>query len=301
MWSVVFGATDRRLASTNRDENKYRMKTTQYSQQPVLLSLVVLAGMVAVMLAGCGGAGDAVPPPAAKVDGVTISQAGLVAAVPGGSPAQRKAQLDTSIAEQLLANAATKAKLDADPGVMAAMETSKRQILARAYLAKQAAAQPKVTDVDIKAFYDEHPELFAKRKIYRLQEIAITVAGDRMGDITKKFQGMKTFGERAVWLKKNGITFTTGVVVKGAEEWPADLLARLTKMKDGTAFDLANAKGFSSLQLTGIEEQPLTPQQAQSQIAKFISNQRLGELVNQETKRLRESAKIEYFAPYSVK
>ena len=255
--------------------------------------------LVAGFLAACGG-NNAAAPPAAKVDGAAISQVAVIAAAPSGTDAQRKAQLEISIAEQLLAQAAAKEKLDVDANVVASIETSKRQILARAYLAKRAAAQAKITEGDVKSFYDQHPELFAERKVYRLQEIAITVPSDRIGDISKKFQGMKTFSERAAWLKKNDIAFTTGVVVKGAEEWPADLLTRLSQMKDGTAFDLANAKGFSTMQLTGIEPQPLTLAQAQGQITRFISNQRVGDLWNQETKTLRAAAKIEYFAPYKA-
>ena len=296
MWSVFFGVDAKYDHShASPAENAFQMNISPLKYLQAASIFVLFAGF----LAACGG-NNAGAPPAAKVDGAAISQGAVTTAAPSGTDAQRKAQLEISIAEQLLANAAAKEKLDVDASVQASIETSKRQILARAYLAKRAAAQPKITEVDIKAFYDQHPELFAERKIYRLQEIAITVASDRVGDINKKLQGLKTFGERAAWLKKNDIVFTTGVVVKGAEEWPADLLANLSKMKDGTAFDMANPKGFSTLQLTGIEPQPLTLAQAQGQITRFISNQRVGDLWNQETKNLRTAAKIEYFAPYKA-
>lgn len=268
---------------------------------PLRIAEALVVAALGAGITGCSGDGGGKSTAAATVDGVAISQAVLLGALPSSDLAQRKAQLESVIAEQVLANAATKGKLEADAGVRSAMETARRQILARAYLAKQAAAQAKVTEEDIKAFYDQHPELFSERKVYRLQEIAITVAGNRIADISKKFEGMKTFGERAAWLTKNDIPFTTGVLVKGAEDWPADLLASLTKMKDGTAFDLPNTKGFSMLQLTGVEAQPVTLAQAQGQIARFIGNQRMGELVNRETKRLREAARVEYFAPYDAK
>ena len=182
------------------------MKIPRIKRLPALAIWVWLAGL----LAGCGGDSTSTPP-AAKVDGITISQVSVTASAAGANESQHKAQLEISIAEQLLANAAIKEKLDGDVNVLAAIETSKRQALARAYLARRAAAQAKITEADIKAFYDQRPELFAERKIYRLQEIAVTVASDRVGEINKKLQGMKTFGERAAWLKKNNIVFTTGV------------------------------------------------------------------------------------------
>lgn len=255
--------------------------------------VLLLAGSIL----GCQ-RGDSAGPPAARVDGNAISLASLKLAPSGTSDAQRKAALEKAIAEQLMANAAIAAKLDADTGVQAAIESARRQVLAQAYFDRQKAAKPPLTEADIQRYYDEHPELFAQRKVYRLQEIAVRVAPEKVPEIQNALKGMRTFGDRARWLKQHQVEFTTNVVVRGAEDWPADLLQRLATMKDGTAFELGNGQGYSMLQLTGIELQPRPFDQSRTSIARFLTNQRAGELLNAETRRLRAAAKVEYLPPF---
>jgi EpsD family peptidyl-prolyl cis-trans isomerase len=260
--------------------------------------------LLAIVSAGCArqdADGARAIKPAATVDGIAISQQSVMAAVPVDDDKRRKAQLDTFVAEQVLANAAVRDKLDADVAVVSALETARRQVLARAYIAKKGAALPKPTSDEIIAFYQQHPELFAQRRIFRLQEIAIAVPPERVADITARFHDLKTFNARAEWLKKTGIPFTIGVGVKAAEDIPADLLSTLTRLKDGDAFNMPSEKGLAVIQITGVESQPLTVTQAQPFIERFLRNQRLGEMINQESKRLRDSARIEYFPPYSAK
>lgn len=259
--------------------------------------------LLAIVCAGCArqdAGGASANEPAAIVDGVAISQQSVIAAVPEEDFTRRNAQLDAFISEQLLANAAVRDKLDTDVAVVAAQETARRQTLARAYIARKSAALPKPTSEEINAFYEEHPELFAQRRIFRLQEIAIVVSPERIAEVTERFRDLNTFKDRAGWLEQEGLSFTTGVTVKPAEDIPADLLSVLVSLQDGDAFNMPTENGLATVQITGVEDQPLTLTQAESFIERFLSNQRLGEMLNQETERLRDSAEIEYFPPYSA-
>jgi EpsD family peptidyl-prolyl cis-trans isomerase len=238
--------------------------------------------------------------PAAIVDGTAISHQSVVAAVPEGDLTQRNAQLDTFISEQLLANAAVRDNIDKDAAVVSALETSRRQTLALAYITTKSKALPKPTSAEIAAFYAEHPELFAQRRIFRLQEIAIQIPPERIANVTERFRDLTTFNDRARWLEQEGLSFTTGVTVKPAEDIPADLLSVLSKLQDGDAFNMPTENGLATVQITGIEDQPLSLEQAKSFIEQYLNNQRLGEMINQETRRLRESAVIEYIRPYSA-
>jgi EpsD family peptidyl-prolyl cis-trans isomerase len=239
--------------------------------------------------------------PAAKVDGIAISQQSVNQAVPEDNALRKKAQLATFVSEQLLANAAVREKLDADPAVTASMDTARRQILARAYIAKRGAAIAKPSAEEVRSFFNQHPELFSARRIYRLQQILATVAPERINEVTDQFHRLKTFNARADWLKKAGIPFTVAVAVKPAEDLPMDLLTLLTKAKKGDTFNVPGDQGITTVQVTGVESKPLTLPQAQAYIERFLANQRIGTLINQETERLRGSAKIEYFAPYAAK
>ncbi len=54
-----------------------------------------------------------------------------------------------------------------------ALENSRREILARAYVEQITSAVPKPTTEEAKKYYAENPALFAERRIYNLQEIVL--------------------------------------------------------------------------------------------------------------------------------
>jgi len=254
------------------------------------LGLALLA-----LLAGCNRSSAPQLEQAATVDGAVISTQAMAAAA--GKQAASGAQaavLDRLISEQLFANAATAQGLEQQPQVAAALESARRQVLARAYVDQQSAKEKPINQADVTAFYQAHPELFAQRKVFRVQELAILLDGAQKARVSQTLQPMKTFGERAKWLKQNGIVHESRVVVRPAEDWPADLLQQLQRMKDGGAFEVVNERGLSVLQLTGIEDQPLTLDQAKGRIAQYLSNERGAELIKRERAALAAKARIEY-------
>lgn len=246
------------------------------------------------LLGGCNRNPVAILEVAAKVDGVPISRQAVPAAAGQSGTAEYASALNGLVSEQLLANAALADHLDNNPKVAAVLESGRRQTLARAYLEQQASLEPALTEADLRKFYDAHPELFAARKIYRVQELAVEVSVKRSGEIAKSLSPLRTLGDRANWLQRNGIPHRMNVVVKPAEDWPSDLLKQLAGLKEGSAFDLQNPKGFSVLQLTGVEEQPLSFEQAKERISRFLANERGVELLKRVRDRLKAKAKIEY-------
>lgn len=266
-----------------------------------LFPRVTITFLGAVLTVACAQQHNQAPslPVAAVVDEVAISQKELTVAIPEDDLTRRVTQLDAFVSEQLMASAAIKAKLDEDPAVVATLATARRQILARAYLREKSMALAKPTADQITSYYTAHPELFEQRHIYRLQEIAIKGSSAQIAQIEQQLQAAKTFNERAAALQKMAIPFTTGVVVKPAEEIPADLLKTLNKLQDGDAFTLPNSGGAAFMQITGIESHPISRVQAQALIERYLTNERLGEIIIQESKQLHDVAKISYVAPYS--
>ena len=100
---------------------------------------------------------------AAKVNGAEISVDQLRGA---GNNAQA---LDRIIDRELLVQQALHAGLERDPAVRDAIDASRRQILAQAWLDKVAAGKTVSRD-EIHAFYAENPALFAERRVYRVRE-----------------------------------------------------------------------------------------------------------------------------------
>ena len=261
---------------------------------------IVCALMAAILSSSCVSQDGTTPKAAAKVDGATISQQAVATSAPDADATGRLKQLDVFVNQQLMANAAIADKLDADAKVIVAMEMAKRQILAQAYLAKLTLPIPKPTDDETRAFYDKNPELFSKRRSYRLMEFICSVPAERIDEVTTRFKNLKTLNERTDWLKQAGIPFSARMVVKASDDLPASLLTSLKDSKEGSEINLPTATGLTSLKVIGVEDQPMTLAQSQANIARYLTNKRVNSLVESETKRLRDSAKIEYVSPYSA-
>ena len=108
---------------------------------------------------------------AAKVNGTEIS----VRQLGTGSAPARAGALQKIIDRELLVQQALQAGLDRDPAVKEAIETSRRQILAQAWLDKVATGRT-VSREEIHAFYAENPALFAERRVYRVRETKLLPA-----------------------------------------------------------------------------------------------------------------------------
>ena len=256
----------------------------------------------ALVCLGCGtniGGSASNGPPAAKVDGVAISQASLPQAAALNSQEERKALLDAAIMEQLLANAAARQNLTAPSTDNS--EAARRHALAEVYIGAKAAHVPRVSPQEVASFYERHPELFSARRVYRLQEIAIITEPSKADRIQKAFIPLKTFAAREAWLKANQIDYRVNVMIKPADELPGNLASMLAIQKDGTAFEVPNPQGISTVQITGIKDKPLTLEQSKASIEKFLINQRARDLIEMEIKRLQANAKVEYFPPYAKK
>jgi EpsD family peptidyl-prolyl cis-trans isomerase len=283
-------------------------------------SLVSLLGCAALAaaLAGCGQgpaaqpvakgvraspAGDArdAGKLAAKVNGTPISVVQLsgVGGAAGGAAGASSAQaLEKIIDRELLVQKALQAKLDRDPQVVQAIETSRRQLLAQAYL-ERAAAAAKSTPDEVSAFYSENPALFAQRRIYRLRELVVTASADQLELIRSEAASATDLDEVAGWLKWRNLKVgpVTGAT-QPAEQLPLGHLSRLAGMRQGEIAVFASAPGATLVQLVHAQDAPLTEQQAAPLIEQFIAGRKRLELAAAEVRRLREVATIEYVGDF---
>ncbi|MCP5256169.1 MAG: peptidyl-prolyl cis-trans isomerase, EpsD family [Zoogloeaceae bacterium] len=263
----------------------------------------------ALLLAACGGDDGGTKPAtqvAAKVNSEEISVHqinGALSRVANIKPDQLK-QASTGILErlidqELLVQQANEKKLDRDPRVLQLIEASRREILARAYLDQTLAQTGKPTDAEVKTFYDEHPDLFAKRRIYNLQELNIRLPAERQDELRAQVDQARNFPELINWLRAQNIPFAAGGGVKPAEQLPLEALPRFAAMKDGQIALVRGPEGVIVMFLAASREQPLDENQARPFIEKFLENRARTELAKAEIKRLRDAAKIEYVGEFT--
>lgn len=273
---------------------------------PRPLPALVPALLAAVILAACGGeqpTGKA----AAKVNGeiITVQQVDHeLARLRGLNEEQKKGAarqvLDRLVDQELLAQRARARGVDRDPRVVQAIESSRRQILAQAYLEAVGAGAVRPTPEEVKQFYAAHPELFAERKLYRLQELAI---GARAGLTTERLEAeLKQAGslnDVVAWLKREQIPFNASSTVKAAEQLPMEVVPRIAALEVGQAMLMPAKQGYLIVQIGAIERQPLDEAQAQPFIEQYLANQKRAELARSEVKSLKASAKVEYADEYA--
>jgi EpsD family peptidyl-prolyl cis-trans isomerase len=209
--------------------------------------------------------------------------------------------LEALIDQHLVSNAAKDVKLDKVPEVALAMQQAQRQVLVEAYMERLFKALPQPTDGEIRDYYDRHPEWFAQRKVYRVQELDLQVAPERIAEVEAKLKQSRTLPEFTDWLGAQGIAFKSGEAVRPAEKIPVTLLAQLAKMQDGQVVVLPrDGNRISVLHLLGSQAQPVTLEQARDAIGQLILSGKRKTLLDAEIRKLRDSTKIEYasgFAP----
>jgi EpsD family peptidyl-prolyl cis-trans isomerase len=275
-----------------------------------------LAAILALSLSACSPQGDdkKAGAVAAKVNGDEILSQQIDQALSraGNIPEaqQKQAQhqvLQRLIDQQLFVQQAIQKKLDREPRVQALMDAAKRQVLAQAYLEQVVQAAPKTTPEQVKAFYSEHPELFSDRRVYRLKELAIAAPADfqpklraeleRLGKRTDK---TKTMTQLITWLQSQNIKFQANVTTQAAEQLPMELIGRIYRMQQGDLLAIPRGNAIVVSQLDKSQSAPLTEEQATPFIEQLLQNRKRVDLSNEEMKRLRTAAKIQYVGDFAA-
>ncbi|WP_426195001.1 EpsD family peptidyl-prolyl cis-trans isomerase [Massilia sp. DWR3-1-1] len=233
---------------------------------------VLLPGLLLGLLLGCG-----------KAPVTTGASAPAAAAVEPGP-------------QQLLSNAAVQARLDQRPDVVSALEQARRAVLVRAYTDSIASGIAQPSDERVQGYFTAHPELFAHRRIYRLQEIVVPKLPANSDELVRSLSLLKTYQQVADKLASLKIAYTTAVALKPVESLPADLLREMLTMKNGDAFVIEKDGGVAFMQITGVEEQPATLGQASAAISALLRTQDIAEAMRGELARLQAGAKGEAIA-----
>lgn len=261
--------------------------------KPLLLSVAVLAVIVAGLLAGCS---PPKPQPhlAATVngEGITVrSFQRLRDLGPDGDNPTRL--LDALIDRALFAQNATKLKLEERPGVAQALDEARTEVLAQAYLEAMTGADP-YDAREVERFYSAHPEQFERRRLYRVFELAVVAPPARVAEIRKRAARARGLHEIAEWLKAEQLAFNADGATRSSEHIAPVLLERLSRMKDGAIEVLDVPSGASVVQLIQSEAAPLSREEAAPMIEQLLRARKRAEIAQQEKEHLRSVASIEY-------
>jgi EpsD family peptidyl-prolyl cis-trans isomerase len=269
--------------------------------------------LIAVLVAGCGdkkdeaATGEKNPTQAAaKVNDteLTVHQVNYaLQRIPNLSKDQSKAaslQVVRNLVDQeVLVQKALEDKLDRDPMVVQALDAARRQLLAEAYMARKLGTPAEPSDAEVTDYFNKHPELFANRKIYRLQEISIRVPKDKHDAIRMQLGASKTLNDFGAWLKAENYPVKAAQGVKPAEQLPQEILPQLAKMPKGQAMVVNAPDGLLVIVLADSQAQPVTLEQAKPAISRLLQTQARQKAAKAELDALKAAAKIEYLGEFA--
>ena len=201
--------------------------------------------------------------------------------------------------QEVLAQKAQSEKLDRDPVVVQALDAARRQIMAEVYMTRKLGTPAEPTDAEVSDYFNKHPELFTKRKIYRLQELSIKAPKEKQEAIRKQLADSKTMGDYAAWLKDEKYPVQASQGVKPAEQLPQALLPKLAEMPDGQAMVVNTPEGLLVILLADSQVQPVTLEQAKPAIVRLLQNEARQKAAKAELDKVKAEAKIEYVGEFA--
>jgi EpsD family peptidyl-prolyl cis-trans isomerase len=202
------------------------------------------------------------------------------------------------IDRELLVQTALEAGLERDPQVAADIDNARREVLAQAYVERAARERAAPTRDEVRAFYAENPALFAERRIYRTRELVVSTNPEMIEVLRAEVARAADLDEVAAWLKSRNARTRMATQTQPAEEVPLAFLPQLANLEPGALTVFATPLGASVVQLVYSESAPLAYEQASPLIESFLAGRKRLAVAQDEVKRLRETARIEYVAQF---
>ncbi len=278
----------------------------QFNSYRWTLTLTTLTSVFA--LAACSGGKPSVSTQSvAKVnkEEITVHQIDYVLRQqPGLLPSQLESAsreaLERLVDQELVVQQAMEQRLDREPRVLQMMEAAKRDILVQAYVQKVADTAGRPTTDEISQYYTGHPDLFAKRRIYNLQEFDIQAPAQQALDLRARLENAKNPAALVNELKDKGLVVVGTQALRSAEQLPPEGLAALSKLQDGQSFVEATATGLRLVLLESSKSAPVTEAQARPHIEQYLLNQGKTALLKRHAQELRSNAKIDYLGKFAA-
>jgi EpsD family peptidyl-prolyl cis-trans isomerase len=284
------------------------MKTSRIHAASLGAGALALLAIASLGLSGCNDKGEkkAATQVVAKVNGdeISVHQINFVLGRAEGittenAPRAKREILDKLIDQQLAVHQAEEEKLDRTPEVMQALDAARRDILARAYLKRLADSQAKPTAEEAKTFYTEHPELFAQRRVFNVQQLLVAGDATLAGEIQQWASQNKPMQDIAATLNNRRIRFNADAGVRAAEQLPMEVLPKLAALKDGQTAVLPGPQGILVIRVLASEAKPVDEATAVPRIQVFLANKRSNEFVAAQMRGLRDKAKIEKLGEFA--
>lgn len=263
--------------------------------------------MLAGSLAACGQKTASSPTQVAAKVGkqeISVHQVNFLLKHQGQVPPQQQEKvrheaLERLIDQELALAKAQEIKLDREPEITQALDAARREIIARAYIERMTSATARPTPEEVKKYHDSHPEMFAQRRVYEVQEVNVMATPEQLAPLAPKLKAAKSADEVGSLMKSTGLSVQVRNSSVGPESVPAALFERLAALQPGQSMVLNAIGGAKVVFVNGTRLAPVDEATALPKIADYLYNSRKRELIEQDLKTLRAATKIEYTGAFA--
>jgi EpsD family peptidyl-prolyl cis-trans isomerase len=231
-----------------------------------------------------------------QVQAVLQRQPRLASSAPDGAVSQ---VLEVLIDQELAAQAALSQGLDGDPAVVQSLQLARREVLARAFHDRATAKVGQPDSDAIDRYYDNHPELFAQRRLYTLQEIVVEVDAERLERLQGLVRLPKAPDALAAAVRDLGLQHSVHQFVQSAEDVPLGLLAALSKASSGQSILVPQSGGARIVSILHTQHAPVDRRTAAEAIVKYLVAEQKRKLAVQAMSELRKAARLQYQGSFS--
>jgi EpsD family peptidyl-prolyl cis-trans isomerase len=212
---------------------------------------------------------------------------------PEQQEAATKQLLESLIDRQLILAEAMRNEMDRSSEVVQAIERAKAQIITQAYLTRIENNITKPTASEIDDYYQKHPEYFAQRQQFDVQQLVIATR-DFSNELRSVVDSAKSLEQVSSWLDKHGVRYVRGQLSRSTTDIPEQVAEKLKKMHKGQIFIVNEGENSMINLIANIKISPVSATTAVPQIEQYLFNKKVREAVETEIMHLRASAKIEY-------
>lgn len=194
--------------------------------------------------------------------------------------------LQSIVNRKILAAAALERQIDKTPGFILQDRRQREGLLAQ-MLQSSVAGQAGAPDREsAEAYIAKHPELFAERKFYVIDQIQFPMPSNP--DLIQAMEPLKTLDQIEQLLSQRSVEYRRAPTSVDTLQMPPPLIAAINKLPAGEVFILPSGGVVTANQIKESRATPFIGEQAISYAQQRVRSEQAGKLVEQDLGKLVE-------------
>lgn len=205
--------------------------------------------------------------------------------------------LQQLVERRLLAEQARKEDIDKSPEYLNRVRRADEDLLISMLAARRLKTAQLPSDREVETFISSHPNMFAKREIWGLEQIQYTTPTDAA--TLNEIKNAKTMDQLAAVLQKHNVAIRRQRNRIDTATIPTDLYAKLTSLAPGEPFVVSSGSNSVASVVAAKQAQPIPPDRAKPVAVEAMRKTQTAKSLEDLLKSLQKTAKIEYQPGYA--